>query len=492
MRESYKLRNEDWLERATIFDIQKAMNNGELTSLQLVSRCLEYIAKHNHRGINVNAVIEVNPEALQIAETLDAERKLRGMRGPLHGIPVLLKDNIETADLMHTSAGSLALADHYASEDATIVHKLRQAGAVIIGKANMTEWANFMSMSMENGYSSRGGQVLNPYGSTFDVGGSSSGSAAGVAAHFAILAVGTETSGSILSPSSQNNVVGIKPTVGLVSRAGIIPLSHSQDTAGPISRTVTDAAILLGALTGQDDKDPITHTSRERSFQDFTTYLNPYALHGARIGVCRVNYLNGLPEGQKAVMEKAIEDMKEAGATIVELESISPMEMDAKWDYNVLLYEFKSDLNAYLNKLHPSLPAHSLADVIRFNEDHEEKALKYGQDILIQAEETSGTMTEPAYLESRLRDLQLSRTRGIDVVMEEHQLSALLFPNSNGAGIPAKAGYPSITVPGGFTSDGQPVGVTFTGQAYTESTLIALGYAYEQLTKHRKSPDMKG
>ncbi|WP_349408896.1 amidase family protein [Pseudalkalibacillus sp. SCS-8] len=488
MRESFKLRNEDWLENATVFEIQKAMNNGQLTSVQLVSRCLEYIIQDNHDGKKLNAVLEVNPDALQIAETLDAERKLKGMRGLLHGIPVLLKDNIETADRMHTSAGSLALADHYAKEDAAIVKKLRDAGAVIVGKANMTEWANFMSTSMANGYSSRGGQVLNPYGSQFDVGGSSSGSAVGVAAHFATLAVGTETSGSILSPASQNNVVGIKPTVGLVSRSGIIPLSHSQDTAGPIARTVTDAAILLGALTGQDDRDPVTYTSRERSFQDFTTYLNAYALHGARIGVCREKYIDGLPEQQRVVMEKAIADLKEAGATIIELESISPMENDESWDYNVLLYEFKSDLNAYLHNLPASLPVHSLRDVIRFNEENEETALKYGQDILLDSEETSGTMTEAAYLKSRLRDLQLSRIRGIDVVMEEFQLNALLFPNSNGAGIPAKAGYPSITVPGGFTEDGQPVGVTFTGKAFTESTLIGLGFAYEQFTKHRRAP----
>ncbi|MCF6138985.1 amidase family protein [Pseudalkalibacillus berkeleyi] len=491
MRKSYKLRNDDWSEKATVFDLQKVMNNGELTSLQLVSRCLENIAKHNHSGANLNAVLEVNPEALQIAETLDAERKIRGMRGPLHGIPVLLKDNIETADRMHTSAGSLALSDHYASEDATIVQKLRQAGAVIIGKANMTEWANFMSMSMKNGYSSRGGQVLNPYGSEFDVGGSSSGSAVGVAAHFATLSVGTETSGSILSPASQNNVVGIKPTVGLISRTGIIPLSHSQDTAGPMAKSVTDAAILLGSMTGQDDQDMITQTSIERSFRDFTIYLNAHALQGARIGICRSLYIDILPEPQRIVMENEIERLKEAGAIIIELESVSPMEMDEQWDFNVLLYEFKSDLNAYLQKCHPSLPVHSLSDVIQFNEQNEDSALKYGQDILIQSNETSGTMTESAYLESRLRDLQLSRTRGIDVVMEEHQLNALLFPNSNGAGVPAKAGYPSITVPGGFTSDGQPVGVTFTGKAYTESTLIALGYAYEQLTKHRKAPRLK-
>ncbi|MCF6410842.1 amidase family protein [Pseudalkalibacillus salsuginis] len=488
MRESYKLRNEDWLEHATILDIQKTMNNGELSSLQLVSRYLENITKNNHSGARLNAIIEVNPEALQIAESLDAERKLRGMRGPLHGIPIVLKDNIETADLMHTSAGSLALKNNYAKEDATTTRKLRKAGAVILGKANMTEWANFMSMSMKNGYSSRGGQVLNPYGAHFDVGGSSSGSAVAVAAHFSTLSIGTETSGSILSPASQNNVVGIKPTVGLISRAGIIPLSHSQDTAGPIARSVTDAAILLGALTGQDEKDFTTQRSIERSYRDYTSNLNANALYGARIGVARSLYIDILPEDKRLVMEKAIEDIKEAGATIVELESISPMESDSTWDYNVLLYEFKSDLNAYLGKLPSTSPVHSLADVIRFNEDHPEQTLKYGQDILIESDKTSGTMTEPAYLESRLRDLQLSRTRGIDVIMAEHQLDALLFPNSNGAGVAAKAGYPSIAVPGGFTGEGQPVGIVFSGLAYSESSLVGLAYAYEQATKHRKLP----
>ncbi|MGP4081683.1 amidase family protein [Pseudalkalibacillus sp. R45] len=490
MRESYKLRNEDWLERATILEIQKAMNNGELSSLQLVSRCLEYIAKNNHAGANLDAVLEVNPEALQIAETLDAERNLKGMRGLLHGVPVLLKDNIGTADLMHTSAGSLALADHYAEEDATVAMKLREAGAVILGKSNMTEWANFMSMSMKNGYSSRGGQVLNPYGSHFDVGGSSSGSAVAVSAHFSTLAIGTETSGSILSPASQNNVIGIKPTVGLISRAGIIPLSHSQDTAGPIARSVTDAAILLGALTGQDQKDRITQTSMERSYRDYTSFLNANALHGTRIGVARSLYIDILPEPQRKVMDNAIEDIREAGATIIELESISPMEADHTWDYNVLKYEFKSDLNAYLSKLPSTSPVHSLSDVIRFNEEHQDRVLKYGQDILIESDKTSGTLTEPEYIESRLRDLQLSRTRGIDVVMAEHQLDALLFANSNGAGVAAKAGYPSITVPGGFTEEGQPVGVVFSGLAFSEPSLIGLAYAYEQATKHRKPPEL--
>ncbi|WP_257347541.1 amidase family protein [Pseudalkalibacillus decolorationis] len=491
MRESFKLRNEDWLERATVLELQKAMNNGELTSMQLVSRCLEYISRHNHKSEKLNAVLEVNPDALQIAETLDSERKVKGMRGLLHGIPILLKDNIETGDRMHTSAGSVALENHYAEHDATIVQKLRNAGAVLIGKANMTEWANFMSESMRNGYSSRGGQVLNPYGGEFDVGGSSSGSAVGVAAHFSTLSIGTETSGSILSPASQNNVVGIKPTVGLVSRTGIIPLSHSQDTAGPIARSVTDAAILLGSLTGLDETDAITQTSMERNFRDYTSFLNAKSLHSARIGVARSMYIDGLNPLQQDVIEQAIRDLEAEGASIIDLESISPMEKDESWDYNVLLYEFKSDVDHYLKGLHPSLPVHSLSEVISFNEQHSERTLKFGQGILIDSDNTSGTMTEPEYLESKLRDLELSRTRGIDVVMEEHQLDALLFPNSNGAGIPAKAGYPSITVPGGFTKKGEPVGVTFTGIAYSEPALIGLAYAYEQATKHRKAPDWK-
>ncbi|WLD93234.1 amidase family protein [Alkalihalobacillus sp. AL-G] len=488
MRESYKLRNKDWLEQATILELQKAMSNGELTSMQLVSRCLEYISRLNHKGPNLNAVLEVNPDALHIAETLDSERKVKGMRGPLHGIPVLVKDNVETGDRMHTSAGSVALESHYAVHDATIVRKLRDAGAVIIGKANMTEWANFMSESMKNGYSSRGGQVRNPYGATFDCGGSSSGSAVGVAAHFSTLSIGTETSGSILSPASQNNVVGIKPTVGLVSRTGIIPLSHSQDTAGPIARSVTDAAILLGALTGIDPADPITKTSVERNYRDYTSFLNSKSLHGARIGVARSLYFDGLTNEQKEVMEQALRDLEGEGVTIIELESISPMEKDEAWDYKVLLHEFKSDLNHYLAGLGRGSAVQSLSDVIAFNESHSERAMKYGQDILIASDKTSGMMTESDYLDSRLRDLELSRTRGIDVVMEEHQLDALLFPNSNGAGIPAKAGYPSVTVPGGFTKDGEPVGVTFTGLAYSEPALIGLAYAYEQATKHRKAP----
>jgi amidase len=488
--ENPKLKNlsEEWLQEATIKDMQSAMSSGDLSSRNLVLMYLDRIAQYDKKGISINSIIEINPDALQIAEALDVERTKNGSRGPLHGIPVLLKDNIDTADKMHTSAGSLALADSYAPEDSFIATLLRQAGAVILGKANMTEWANFMTINMPTGYSSRGGQVLNPYGpGEFIVGGSSSGPGAAVASNFTALAIGTETSGSILSPASQNSIVGIKPTVGLISRSGVIPIAHSQDTAGPMTRTVTDTALLLGALIGIDKKDPATLTNVNPSLTDYTPFLDPNGLKGARIGVPR-DYYNGLSEEKVTLMNAAIEQLKNAGAIIID--SVSIPSTSAKWDHNVLSYEFKSDLNAYLNKLHPNVPVHSLKEVIDFNNANEEATLKYDQKLLIESEETSGTLTEPAYIESREKDIYLSQTQGIDYVMNEHQLDALLFANNFGAGITAKAGYPSITVPGGYTSAGEPLGVTFSGKAYSEPTLIKLAYAYEQATNHRVSPKL--
>lgn len=481
--------NVETIIESTIYEMQKAMEEGKLTAQKIVMLYLERIAKYDKSGIAINSVIEINPEALQIAEALDLERQTKGVRGPLHGIPVIVKDNIDTNDKMHTSAGSIALAHSYASEDSYVAKQLRKAGAIILGKANMTEWANFMTVNMPNGFSSRGGQVLNPYGpGNFDVGGSSAGSGASVAANLTAVAVGTETSGSILSPASSNSAVGIKPTVGLISRTGIIPISHSQDTAGPIARTVTDAALLLGALTGVDEKDPATWSSHGRALTDYTTYLDQNGLKGARIGVPREPYYGWLDEEQLLLMNQAIEKLKHLGAEIVD-----PVEIPSakeKWDYNVLLYEFKSDLNHYLSGLSLNVPVHSLIEVIEYNQKHEDIALKHGQTILIDSEATSGTLTDPVYIESRIRDLQLSKEKGIDAIMVEHQLDALLFPANYGAGIPAKAGYPSITVPGGYTNTGIPLGVTFSGLAYSEPTLIKLAYAYEQGTKHRIPPNL--
>jgi amidase len=478
----------DWLEEASINTIQASMSSGDITSKELIWMYLNRIATYDKQGISINSILEINPDALQIAEALDAERVKSGPRGPLHGIPVILKDNIDTADKMHTSAGSLALANSFAPEDSFIATLLRKAGAVILGKANMTEWANFMTLDMPTGYSSRGGQVLNPYGpGEFIVGGSSSGSGAAVSSNFTALAIGTETSGSILSPASQNSIVGIKPTVGLISRSGVIPIAHSQDTAGPMARTVTDAALLLGVLIGTDEKDPVTMANPDPSLTDYTSFLDPNGLKGVRIGIPR-DFYSGLSEEKLALMNNAIENLKREGAVIIDPVVIHSA--STKWDYNVLKYEFKSDLNAYLHRLHPNVPVHSLKEVIEFNNKNKEATLKYDQKLLIESEETSGTLTESAYITSRESDLYLSQTAGIDSVMNEHKLDALLFANNYGAGIPAKAGYPSITVPGGYTPAGEPVGVTFSGIAYSEPILIKLAYAYEQATKHRVAPKL--
>ncbi len=477
---------EAWLERS-IPEIQAGMDAGEVSACDLVAACLARIARYDKAGPGINAVLEVNPDAWHIAEALDLERRIRGPRGPLHGIPVLVKDNIDTGDKMHTSAGSLALKDSYAARDAFVAERLRAAGAVILGKTNMTEWANFMTRHMPSGYSSRGGQVKNPYGpGRFDVGGSSSGSGAAVAAGLAVAAVGTETSGSILSPSSQNSLVGIKPTVGLVSRTGIIPISHSQDTAGPMARCVVDAALLLQALAGRDEGDPATWRIPADFPAELTAGLDKGALRGARIGVPRKGYWDKLPAGKQAVMEEAIRALRDAGAEVVDPADIPSA--DAEWDLAVLVHEFKPALNAYLGRLAPHVPVHSLRDVIEFNLRYAEKMLKYGQVWMLEAEDTSGTLTDPAYIAARLRDLRLSREEGIDAALAAHRLDALLFPGNLGAGIAAKAGYPSITVPAGYTKEGEPVGATFTGRAFSEPALIRWAYAFEQATQARRAP----
>ena len=470
-----------------ILEWQEAMESGKTTSRELTVSYLQRISQYDKQGIRINAVSELNPDALHIAEALDRERAESGSRGPLHGIPVLLKDNIATLDSMHTTAGSLAMADSYAAHDAFLVRRLREAGAVILGKTNLTEWANFISDHMPNGYSSRGGQVLNPYGpGVFDVGGSSSGSGAAIAAGFAVVAVGTETSGSILHPSARNSLVGIKPTVGLISRSGIIPIATSQDTAGPMARTVEDAAILLGVLAGFDPQDPATGKSVGRVPHDYRPCLDRNGLQGARIGIIRSRFLEAFDAEEQQLYQTAIEQMRQAGASIVDPVSL-PSE-HANWNSLVLVYEFKSGLNAYLKTLPASFPLRTLRDVIRWNEEHAEEALRYGQALFERAERTSGTLTEPEYIAQRLYDLEMSREKGIDAVLREHQLDCLLFPHSQGAGIAARAGYPSVCVPAGYTSAGKPFGVMFTGTAFSEPTLIRLAFAFEQASRLRVPP----
>jgi amidase len=473
------------LQHATLAELQDALSAGDLTSVDLVQYYMERIARHNLEGRRINAVLELNPDALHIAQAMDVEREQKRMRGPLHGIPILLKDNLDTGDRMHTSAGSIALADSYAARDASLVRQLRQNGAVILGKTNMTEFAHFMATEMPNGYSSRGGQVRNPYGAQFDVGGSSSGSAAAVAADFAPFAVGTETSASIISPAQHNSLVGIKPTVGLISRSGIIPLTHSQDTAGPIARTVRDAAIALSAMTEVDAEDPATGMHFQHG-QDYTLSLDPNGLHGARIGVIRHPYWQDLSTDQEQLIEDALRVMQKQGAQIID--NIDFPSTTETFDQNVMLYEFKANINAYLGRLPATSRVRTLRDVIDFNERHAEKALRYGQDLLIKAEETSGTLTESIYIDSRMRDMRLSRTEGFDRIMYEHRLDAIFFPGKKGAEMTNRAGYPAITVPGGYTSHGEPLGVTLTGMAFSESMLIQLAFAYEQATLHRVDP----
>nr|WP_263327064.1 amidase family protein [Neobacillus sp. Marseille-Q6967] len=477
------------IEEATISDMQKALQTGEITSVELTQMYIDRINKYDKNGVKLNSVLEINPDALDIAEELDENRKGKGNAGPLYGIPIIVKDNIDTADNMHTSAGSIALANNIAKQDSFVAKKLREAGAIIIGKANMTEWANYMTNGMPGGYSSRGGQVLNPYGrGVLGTGGSSAGTGSAIGANLAAAGIGTETSGSILSPSYRQSLVGIKPTVGLISRSGIIPIAHSQDTAGPMTRTVTDSAILLGALTGVDEKDPVTKTSIGQVPKDYTKFLKKDGLKGARIGIDK-NYLRNVSPEELVVFNEAVEDMKKQGAIIIDTAEI-PSRVELNQHNSIVLsHEFKGDLNAYLESLSDEVPVHSLEELIAFNSAHEEQALAYGQARLIEAQGRTGDLNDPEYLEDRRIDLELSRTKGIDAVMAQYDLDALLFANSTGAGIAAKAGYPSVTVPAGYAEGtGQPVGVTFTGKAFSEPELIKLAYSYEQATKKRVAP----
>ena len=483
--QNQKLKNlfDEWIEEASIRVMQEKLTTGEITSKELV---LLYIKRISIFDKSIHSILEVNPDAIQIAEALDAERKKTGPRSRLHGIPILIKDNIDTHDKMHTSAGSLALKDSIALADSAVAEQLRQAGAVILGKTNMTEWANFMAYGMKSGYSSRGGQVLNPYGpGKFDVGGSSSGSGAAIAANFAAAAVGTETSGSILNPACQNSLVGIKPTVGLISRRGIIPIAHTQDTAGPMARTVEDAAILLTTLCGMDDRDPITKTNPLMG-TDFTKFLRNDGLKGKRIGIATEGFIELLGKDKADVVKTALDVLRKSEAEVVE--NISIPSVKAQWKYDVLTYEFKPDLNAYLSNLHPSIPIRTLADLIAFNKQNDEQMLKYGQAVLVESEETSGSLTEQAYIDALEFDLYHSTEQGMDYAFEKNQLDVIIIPSDEGSHISAKAGYPTITVPVGYTQEGEPVGISFAGTAFSEPALIEIAYAFEQITGHRKPP----
>ncbi|MGE7999764.1 amidase family protein [Lysinibacillus sp. NPDC093190] len=478
-------------EELSVIDIQTAMVHGDITSKELTMYYLHRIAKYDQDGQRINSMLEINPEAIFIAEALDEERLTKGTRGPLHGIPVVLKDNIETKDFMHTSAGVIALENYLAKQDAFLVKKLREAGAVILGKTNMTELANGMSSTMWAGYSSRGGQTLNPYGDPeLFVGGSSSGSAVAVASNFSVLSIGTETDASILSPAIQNSVVGIKPTVGLISRQGIIPFTYSQDTAGPMARTVTDAAILLGALTGVDQEDVATYKSERRLYKDYIKFLDAAGLIGARIGVynnaSKAYYDSG--EYDETLFNNAIQVLREQGADIIEGIEIPTFHRDWKW--GVPLYELKHSLNNFLVNLPSHMPVHSISELIQFNIRSKEKSLKYGQDKLESRENLPNTLRDSEYLNAKLEDLYFSQEQGIDYTLKKYELDAIIFPSYIGSTISAKAGYPSIAVPAGYMKNGRPFGITFAGTAFSEDVLIKLAFSFEQATKLRKAPKL--
>ena len=489
------------LEEATIAQLQDGMASGKYTARKIVELYLSRIDELDHRGPMLNEVIELNPDAFEIVDALDAERKSKGPRSPLHGIPVLIKDNIATDDKMMTTAGSLALVGAKVPRDSFIAARLRAAGAIILGKTNLSEWANFRASHSTSGWSGRGGQSHNPYALDRTPSGSSSGSGGASSASFAAAAIGTETDGSIVSPSAACSLVGIKPTVGLLSRSGIVPISHSQDTPGPMCRTVADAAALLGVLTGVDPLDKATHASAGKAHTDYTTFLDADGLKGARIGVLRERYM-GYSRAADALMEDALHAMRDRGAVLVDPVAFPTAGKFGDAEFDVLLYEFKADLDAYLAGL-TSSPVKSLADVIAFNEQHASTELAYfAQETMIQAQK-KGPLTSPGYRKALAKCHELARVRGIDAVLAKHKLDALVAPtqgppwhidlvngDSGGGGsseLAAVAGYGSITVPMGYAF-GLPVGLSFIGGAWSEPTLIKLAYSYEQATKMRRPP----
>ena len=480
------------------------MARGETTAVDVTRAYLGRIAAVDRGPDGLRSVIETNPDALRLAGDLDAERQSGRSRGPLHGIPILVKDNIETADAMVTSAGSLALARHIAKKDAFVVERLRLAGAVILGKANLSEWANFRSTKSSSGWSGRGGQCRNPYALDRNPCGSSSGSGAAVSANLCAAAIGTETDGSIVCPSSGNGVVGIKPTLGLVSRSGIIPIAHSQDTAGPMTRTVEDAAAVLTVLAGVDPGDRATSLRSGRGTLDYSTFLDKGGLRGARIGIGRKFF--GRDARVDRVMDDVITAMKDVGAILIDDCELSPGQEYGDSEFEVLLYEFKAGLNAFLATLDPGLGIRGLEDLIRFNEENKAASMPYfGQEIFHQAQKKGG-LDAKEYRDALAKNLKASREDGIDKALAKDKLDAILAPTGAPAWLidlvngdsfggvsssqpPAVAGYPAITVPAGFIS-GLPVGMTLIGPAWSEGALIRYAYAFEQATKHRKAPTL--
>ncbi len=489
------------LSEITIQQLREGQEAGRWTARSITQAYLERIEMLDRQGPTLRSVIETNAYALDLADELDEERRAGNVRGPLHGIPILLKDNIDTHDGMTTTAGSFALEGSIPLEDSWVAARLRAAGAILLGKANLSEWANFRSTHSSSGWSGRGGQCRNPFVLDRNPCGSSSGSGAATSANFTAAAIGTETNGSIVCPASASGVVGIKPTVGLVGRSGIVPISRTQDTAGPMARTVADAAAVLSALTGTDPRDPATRASEGNAQEDYTRFLDPAGLQGARIGVARAFF--GFDPEVDALMEGVIADMREAGAIVVDPADIPSGRRMGGPAYQVLLYEFKAGLSDYLGALGPSAPARSLADLIAFNEANADREMAYfGQEIFLEAE-AKGPLTDSEYLEAKELARRLSQEEGIDQVMDEHSLDAMIGPTGGPAwttdlvtgdhftgssSSPAAiSGYPNITVPAGFVF-GLPVGVSIFGRAWSEPKLIQIAYAFEQATKHRREP----
>src|SRR5437870_1720178 len=489
------------LDELTVDELQSAMASGKYSAHSLTRKYLERIDDLDKRGAAINAVIELNPDALPIAADLDKERKAGRVRGRLHGIPMLIKDNIDTHDRMTTTAGSLALGGSIPLQDSFVAKQLRDAGAVILGKTNLSEWANFRSSHSTSGWSGRGGQTKNPYVLDRNPCGSSSGTGAAVAANLCAVGVGTETDGSVVCPSNANSLVGIKPTLGLISRAGIIPIAHNQDTAGPMCRTVTDAAILLSALAGTDARDEVTKGSVGKTLADYTKFLDTNGLKGARIGVHRKGF--GFNDAVDKLMTDCLDIMKKRGAVLIDPADIPTAGKFDDSELEVLLYEFKADLNSYLASLGPRAPVKSLKEIIDFNEQYRDREMPYfGQDLFIKAQ-AKGPLTDKAYRDALAKDQRLSRKEGIDFVMDKNRLDALIAPTGGPAWTTdwvngdhftggystasAVAGYPHITVPAGH-GFGMPVGISFFGRAWSEPTLIKFAYAFEQATKARRAP----
>lgn len=472
--------------KESISYFQKQMACGLLSSKELVITYLKRIQQYDQNGPKINSIAELNPDAIAISEALDRERAVHGPRGPLHGIPILLKDNISTGDKMHTTAGSVALEDNFAKQDAPLVKQLRRSGAVILGKTNLSEFSRYIATDFPDGYSSRGGQVRNPYHPDFPVSGSSSGSAAAASSQFCCASIGTETAGSITYPAGFNGICGLKPTVGLVSRSGIIPIC-GQDTAGPMGRTVSDCAVVLSGMVTEDDPyDPSTHCISHLIHHDYTQFLNKERIQNMRIGVNRILCdTDSFPEDASELFEKELELIQRSGARLIDCPIPFTGLENGILGQATMLYEFKSAINLYLSR-YATGRCRSLSDIITYNQQHKTDTLRYGQDLLLSAEEqTSGRLLESDYWTKKLQTIEEGQ-RAIDTCMEKLRLDVIVSPCYSN--LPAITGYPSMIVPMGFSQNGIPMGLMFYAGAFQEGNILAVAFGYEQISKRRTAP----